>query len=224
MNRAEFFVHPQAIVEATEIGAGTRIWAFTHVMPGARIGRDCNIGEQCFIESGAMVGDSVVIKNGVSVWEGVTLGDRVFVGPNAVFTNDMTPRAKVYRPALPTRVERGASIGANVTVRCGIEIGQWSMIGAGSVVTRSVPEFALVMGNPGRVRGYVCKCGERLEFNSRDCSECACGLRFTIRGGGVVEISFEVLTPETEADRGALTRDLLRECRNSTILDRGGEL
>jgi UDP-2-acetamido-3-amino-2,3-dideoxy-glucuronate N-acetyltransferase len=222
MNRAKSFVHPQAIVETTGIGAGTRIWAFTHVMPGARIGRDCNIGEQCFIESGAVVGDSVVIKNGVSLWEGVTLGDRVFVGPNAVFTNDMAPRAKIFRHALPTRVEEGASIGANVTVRCGIEIGRWSLIGAGSVVTRSVPEFALVMGNPGRVRGYVCKCGERLEFSSRDCSECSCGMRFTLRGGGVAEISLEVLEPA--GHRVSLTRELLRDCRNSTMANRGGEL
>jgi acetyltransferase-like isoleucine patch superfamily enzyme len=224
MKRVKFFAHPQAIVEAKEIGAGTRIWAFTHVMPDARIGRDCNIGEQCFVESGAVVGNSVVIKNGVAVWEGITLGDHVFVGPNAVFTNDMTPRAKVFRQALPTCVGKGASIGANATVRCGVEIGQWAMIGAGSVVTRSVPEFALVIGNPGRVRGYVCKCGERLEFSSRDCSECICGLRFTIRGGGVVEISLEVLPAEPDASRISVTRELLRDCRTSTVVNHGGEL
>jgi acetyltransferase-like isoleucine patch superfamily enzyme len=224
MNGAEFFAHPQAIVEATEIGAGTRIWAFTHVMPGARIGRDCNIGEQCFIEAGAVAGDSVVIKNGVALWDGVELGNRVFVGPNAVFTNDMVPRAKVYRHPLPTRVEEGASIGANATVRCGVEIGRWSMIGAGAVVTRSVPEFALVIGNPGRVRGYVCKCGERLEFSPRDCSECGCGRRFTVRGGAVVEISLEVLTAEPAGQRVSVSRALLRDCRNSTVADRRGEM
>ncbi len=224
MSVLQCFTHPQAIVESTEIGPGTRIWAFTHVMPGASIGCDCNIGEQCYVESGAVVGDSVVIKNGVALWNGVWLGNFVFVGPNAVFTNDLVPRAKVYRHAIPTRVEEGASIGANVTVRCGIEIGRWAMIGAGSVVTRSVPEFALAVGNPARVRGYVCKCGESLEFNQRDSSECSCGLRYTIRGGSVVEISLEVLTAEHLDQAVSVARALLGNRGNSTVSNRRGEL
>lgn len=183
MNQTGVFAHPQAIVETEQVGVGTRIWAFTHVMRDTLIGRDCNVGEQCFIESGVVVGNSVVIKNGVALWGGVVLGDHVFVGPNVVFTNDIMPRAKIFRPAVPTRICEGASIGANATIRCGIEVGRWAMVGSGAMVTRDVPDFALVVGNPSRVRGYVCKCGEKLEFGAEDVAECACGLRFKRRDG-----------------------------------------
>jgi UDP-2-acetamido-3-amino-2,3-dideoxy-glucuronate N-acetyltransferase len=193
MAEPEIFIHSKAIVEASEIGAGTRIWAFTHIMPGARIGRDCNIGEQCFIEGGAAVGNSVVIKNGVALWDGVEFADRVFVGPNAVFTNDTNPRAKVFRNHVPTRVCEGASIGANATIRCGIEIGQWAMIGAGAVVTRDVPAFGLVFGNPARVRGYVCKCGAKLSFDGKGTAQCTCGTRFRMAEGTVSIIELAVL-------------------------------
>ncbi len=185
----EVFTHPLAIVESTDIGAGTRVWAFSHVMAGVHIGRDCNIGEQCFLEQGVTVGDSAVIKNGVAVWEGVEIGNSVFVGPNVAFTNDLVPRAKLYRACVKTNILEGASIGANATIRCGIEIGRWALIGAGCVVVKDVPDFAIVVGNPGRVKGYVCKCGAKLKFNAENWADCACGLRFRIRDGIVFVVS-----------------------------------
>ena len=157
------FIHPQALVESEEIGEGTRIWAFAHVMKGARIGKGCNIGDHSFIESGVTIGDDVTVKNGVSIWEGVEIGDRVFVGPNVAFTNDLRPRSKAYH-AKPERtvVREGASIGANATILSGITIGQYAMIGAGAVVTKDVRDFELVTGNPARHAGWVSKAGERV--------------------------------------------------------------
>lgn len=151
-----YSAHPEALVEAGEIGARTRIWAFAHVLPGARIGADCNICDHTLIEGGVTVGDRVTVKSGVQLWEGVTLEDDVFVGPNATFTNDRFPRSR-KRPAefARTRVRRGASIGANATILAGVVIGPLAMIGAGAVVTRDVPARAIVVGNPGYVRGYV---------------------------------------------------------------------
>ncbi len=151
-----YFAHPEALVESGEIGARTRIWAFAHVLRGARVGADCNICDHTLIEGGATVGDRVTIKSGVQLWEGVTLEDDVFVGPNATFTNDPFPRSR-KRPAefTRTRVRRGASVGANATILPGVVIGPMAMIGAGAVVTRDVPARAIVVGNPGYVRGYV---------------------------------------------------------------------
>lgn len=185
------FIHPQALVESTTIGEGTRIWAFAHVQAGAVVGRGCNIGDHCFLERGVRVGDDVVIKNGVSVWTGVVLEDRVFVGPNAVFTNDVMPRAKVYHDA-PERtvVREGASIGANATLLCGIEVGCYALIGAGAVVTKSVPAFALVIGNPGAIAGYRCACTRPLPDPGRAAEhQCACGRRFRIGGTSVEEVA-----------------------------------
>jgi acetyltransferase-like isoleucine patch superfamily enzyme len=189
MNSPRFFAHPNALVDSIEIGPGTRIWAFAHVMQSARIGANCNIGEQCFIEGGAVVGNDVVIKNGVALWEGVEIADKVFVGPNAVFTNDIVPRAKVFKHAVPTRVDEGASIGANATIRCGIQIGRWAVIGAGAVVTRDVPPFAMVVGNPARLLAYVCRCGERLTVDNDQAVQCACGSRFERQNGTVHELA-----------------------------------
>jgi acetyltransferase-like isoleucine patch superfamily enzyme/dTDP-4-dehydrorhamnose 3,5-epimerase-like enzyme len=150
------FVHPNALCESDQIGDGTRIWAFAHVLPGARLGSDCNICDGVFVESDVVVGDRVTIKCGVQLWNGVRLGDDVFVGPNATFTNDLFPRSKVYPDQfLGTVVEAGASIGANATILAGTTIGSGAMIGAGAVVTRSVPPNAIVVGNPGRIVGYV---------------------------------------------------------------------
>lgn len=156
MKETDYFVHANGLCEATQIGAGTRIWAFTHVLPRAVIGRDCNICDHVFIENNVTIGDRVTIKCGVQIWDGVTLEDDVFVGPNVSFTNDPFPRSKIY-PAnfSTTRVERGASIGANATVLPGVVIGRGAMIGAGAVVTRSVSPNAIVIGNPGRIVGYV---------------------------------------------------------------------
>lgn len=151
----EPFVHPQALVESSHIGAGTRVWAFAHVLPGARVGRDCNLCDGVFVENDVVVGDRVTVKCGVQLWDGVRLHDDVFVGPNATFTNDLRPRSK-RRPEkfLETVVEEGASIGANATILPGVRIGQFAMVGAGAVVTKDVPPHARVVGNPARIVGY----------------------------------------------------------------------
>ena len=150
------FQHPQALVETTAIGAGTRIWAFVHVLPGAVIGGDCNICDHVFIENDVRVGDRVTVKCGVQLWDGVTLEDDVFVGPNATFTNDRRPRSSVRRePFDRTVVRQGATIGANATILPGVVIGSHALVGAGAVVTRDVPDFAQVVGNPARITGYV---------------------------------------------------------------------
>lgn len=146
-----FYVHPNALVETTNIGDGSRIWAFVHILPKAKIGSDCNICDHVFIENDVTVGDRVTVKCGVQLWDGVHLEDDVFVGPNATFTNDPFPRSKQSFTLQQTIVKRGASIGANSTILPGITIGEKAMVAAGSVVTRDVPPFSLVMGNPARV-------------------------------------------------------------------------
>ena len=171
------FIHPNALVETTDIGEGTRVWAFAHVMKGAVVGKHCNICDHAFVESNVTIGEGVTIKNGVAVWDGVTLGDHVFVGPNAVFTNDLNPRAEVKKTReqfVLTEVREGASIGANTTIVCGVTIGRYAFVGAGTVVIRDVPDYALVVGNPARQIGFMCQCGERLP----ESLVCACGLRF----------------------------------------------
>ena len=151
-----FFVHDKGLCESTTIGAGTRIWAFAHVLPGAQIGADCNICDHVFIENDVVLGDRVTIKCGVQLWDGVRLADDVFVGPNVTFTNDMFPRSKVYPETfLQTVVGPGASLGANCTILPGVAIGRQAMVGAGAVVTRDVPAHAIVAGNPARIIGYV---------------------------------------------------------------------
>jgi UDP-2-acetamido-3-amino-2,3-dideoxy-glucuronate N-acetyltransferase len=150
-----FFVHPNAIIESNNIGKNTRLWAFVHILPRAVIGEDCNICDHVFIENDVVVGDRVTIKCGVQLWDGITLEDDVFIGPNVSFTNDLFPRSKQYlEKFLPTIVHRGASIGANATILPGLEIGRGAMIGAGAVVTRTVPPHAIVVGNPARIIGY----------------------------------------------------------------------
>ena len=178
------FKHRFSLVESRAVGPGTRVWAWAHVMKGARVGSDCNIGEHCFIETGAVLGNRVTVKNGVAIWEGVTLEDDVFLGPNAVLTNDLLPRSKVYHArVVPTLVMRGASVGANATILCGTRIGRWSLIGAGSVVTKDVPAHALVVGNPARVVGFVCRCAGRLRKRGRrgTCVVCRRKYRFSTR-------------------------------------------
>jgi len=148
--------HPAAIVESTDIGPGTRIWAFVHILAGARIGADCNICDYVFIESDVVVGDRVVIKSGVQLWDGVTLGNDVFVGPNVTFTNDPFPRSHHHQERVGrTTVKAGASIGANATILPGVTIGERAMVGAATVVTRDVPPDTIVVGNPARISGYV---------------------------------------------------------------------
>ncbi len=150
------FVHPLACCESTHIGERTRVWAFAHVLPGARIGADCNICDHVFIENDVIVGDRVTVKCGVQLWDGLRIEDDVFIGPNATFTNDPYPRSKQYPEAFAqTTLGRGASIGANATILPGLSIGQHAMVGAGAVVTRSVPPHAIVRGNPARITGYA---------------------------------------------------------------------
>lgn len=156
-------IHSAAIVETREVGAGTRIWAFAHLLPGSRVGRDCNVCDHTFIESGVVLGDRVTVKCGIYIWTGVVCEDDVFLGPNVVFTNDLFPRSRRHPGEYArTLVRKGASLGANATIVAGTTIGRWAMIGAGSVVTRDVPDFALVYGNPARRRGWVSRFGRKL--------------------------------------------------------------
>ena len=155
------FVHPSALVErGAALGARTRIWHRAHIREGSRIGSDCNIGFGVYVDTDVLIGDRCKIQNHVSVYRGVSLDDEVFVGPSAAFTNDLYPRAiSDDWEVVPTHVGRGASIGANATVVCGSEIGDWAMIAAGAIVTSDVPAHGLIVGAPGRVRGWVCRCG-----------------------------------------------------------------
>jgi UDP-2-acetamido-3-amino-2,3-dideoxy-glucuronate N-acetyltransferase len=158
------FVHPTAIVEeGASLGDGTSVWHHVHVRAGARVGRNCTLGKNVFVDRDVSIGDRVKVQNNVSVYAGVTLADDVFVGPSAVFTNDRFPRAFAVDWAIvPTRVDRGASIGANATIVCGVHIGELAMVGSGAVVTRDVAAHALVTGNPAAISGWVCTCGVSL--------------------------------------------------------------
>jgi UDP-2-acetamido-3-amino-2,3-dideoxy-glucuronate N-acetyltransferase len=162
------------IDDGASIGVETRIWHFCHVMAGARVGARCVLGQNVFVASGAVVGDGCRVQNNVSIYDGVVLADEVFVGPSAVFTNVRTPRTAVSRKDafVPTRVGRGATIGANATIVCGVEIGEYALIGAGAVVTRDVPAHALVVGVPGRRAGWACACGEVLPRRGATCTAC----------------------------------------------------
>jgi len=173
------FLHPLAVCESEDVGPRTRVWAFAHVLPGAVIGADCNVCDHVFVEGGARVGDRVTIKNGVLLWDHVTVEDDVFLGPSTTFTNDPTPRSAVKKdPAqlVPTLVRRGASVGANATILCGITIGPAAFVGAGAVVVRDVAAHALVVGNPARRIGWSCDCGQRLDAVLR----CGCGRRYRL--------------------------------------------
>jgi UDP-2-acetamido-3-amino-2,3-dideoxy-glucuronate N-acetyltransferase len=172
-----FFQHSHAVVEpGATIGKGTRIWAFAHIVKGAVLGADCNICDHTFIEGQVRIGNRATIKSGVFLWDGLVLEDDVFIGPAAVFTNDYRPRSrKQLKDIAQTILKEGCTVGANSTTLPGLTIGKWAMIGAGAVVTRSVPDFALVRGNPARVVGWVCRCGEKLVPSPDARLICKCG-------------------------------------------------
>ncbi len=177
----DYFAHESAYIDlGAQIGKGTKIWHFCHIMPGAQIGEDCSFGQNVFVANRVKIGNSVKIQNNVSVYEGVILEDYVFCGPSMVFTNVKTPRSAYPRNSssdyLTTRVQYGASIGANATVVCGVTIGKWAFIAAGAVVTKDVPAYALVAGVPGQIMGWACECGARLDFAGQTKTTCAaCG-------------------------------------------------
>ena len=187
-------VHPSSFVdEGCEIGEGTKIWHFCHIMPRARIGRRCNLGQNVVVSPDVVVGDNVKIQNNVSLYTGVILEDDVFCGPSMVFTNVVNPRSHVPRKEeyRQTLVKRGASIGANTTIVCGHTIGRYAFVGAGAVVTKDVPDFALVVGNPARITGWMCACGVKLASGrvapvSATCR--ACGSKYRADGDRLVQV------------------------------------
>ncbi len=166
MDKKDYFVHESSYIDQPcEIGKGTKIWHFSHVMQNSKIGNNCNIGQNVVISPNVIIGNNVKIQNNVSVYTGVTCEDDVFLGPSCVFTNVINPRSFIERKNeyKKTVVSKGASIGANATIVCGVNIGKYAFVGAGAVVTKDVPDYALVIGNPARVAGYVCECGNKLE-------------------------------------------------------------
>lgn len=190
---ATYQAHETAVIDpGCTIGDGTRIWHFSHIMPGCIIGRNCNIGQNVVISPQVVLGDNVKVQNNVSVYTGVTCGDDVFLGPSCVFTNVVNPRSAVSRKDqyLKTHVGRGASIGANATIVCGHTIGEYAMIGAGAVVTKDIPPYALVVGNPSRLIGWVSEYGHRLSFNEKGIATCPeSNQRYLLEGDVVRRIS-----------------------------------
>mgnify|MGYP005832466205 FL=1 len=183
-----YFAHPTAVIdEPVEIGEGTKIWHFSHIASGARIGKNCNIGQNVFIDSGAVLGNNIKVQNNVSVYSGVILEDDVFCGPSMVFTNVFNPRSFISRKKefRKTLVGKGATIGANTTIVCGNTIGQYAFIGASSVITRDIPDYALVYGNPGKVKGWVCQCAVEIAFRSGEAECPACGKKYRKNSTGV---------------------------------------
>jgi len=177
-----YFISDLAVVETDNVGEGTRIWAYVHVHQGAVIGKRCNIGENCYIESDVVIGDDVVVKNGVSLWDGLRIADKVFIGPNATFTNEKYPRVMAIpreRILVGATLEEGASVGANATILSGLVLGAYCMVGAGSVVVESAPAYGIVYGNPAKLCGYICKCACKLVF-SNGYAMCRCGREYRL--------------------------------------------
>jgi UDP-2-acetamido-3-amino-2,3-dideoxy-glucuronate N-acetyltransferase len=183
----KFFAHNTAIIDdGAQIGEGSKIWHFSHIMAGAVLGKNCNLGQNVFIANGVVLGDNVKVQNNVSIYAGVVCEDDVFLGPSMVFTNVSNPRSAVNRKGeyTKTRVGKGATIGANATVVCGHDIGNYAFIGAGSVVTKTVPAYALVVGNPAKQIGWMSEHGERLEFDSNGDAVCrGSGVKYKLEGG-----------------------------------------
>ena len=187
-----YFAHETAVVdEGCSIGEGTKIWHFSHIMPNCTIGEGCNIGQNVVVSPGVILGKNVKIQNNVSIYTGVICEDDVFLGPSMVFTNVINPRSAVNRKEeyAKTIVRKGASIGANATIVCGHDIGKFAFIGAGAVVTKHVPDYALVVGNPARQMGWMSEFGERLEFDASGRATCAgSGETYILENGGVQKL------------------------------------
>jgi len=189
---SDYYVHPTAVIDdGCQIGGGTKIWHFCHVMSGAQLGRRCILGQNCFIDRNVEIGDNVKIQNNVSVYTGCHIEDHAFLGPSAVFTNVITPRSAFPRtdPArdyVDTWVRRGASIGANATIRCGVELGEWCLVGSGAVVTKNVRPHAIMVGIPAKQAGWACQCAGVLECRESDgrwiCPESNCNREYEIEG------------------------------------------
>lgn len=177
-------IHSHALVETNQIGEGTRVWAFVHILEGAVIGSGCNICDHCYIENGVSIGNNVTVKCGIYIWDGVTIEDDVFLGPNVVFTNDIRPRSKQYIEPAKTIIKKGASIGANSTILAGNTIGEYAMTGIGSVITRDVPDYALVYGNPARIKGWVDEQGNKLTETKPGIWKSINGLTYVSNGKG----------------------------------------
>lgn len=194
MSTAEtYFAHPTAVVdEGCQIGQGTKIWHFSHVMPNCKIGENCNIGQNVVISPEVVLGNNVKVQNNVSIYTGVVCEDDVFLGPSMVFTNVVNPRSAINRRAqyARTRVKKGATIGANATIVCGHDIGCYAFIGAGAVVTKNVPDYALVMGNPARQQGWMSEYGHRLFFDAQNLATCPeTGERYQLESGRVKKLN-----------------------------------
>lgn len=193
MKEINYFAHQTAVIdEGAIIGAGTKIWHFSHIMPDCIIGEVCNIGQNVVVSPGVILGRNVKVQNNVSIYTGVICEDDVFLGPSMVFTNVINPRSAIVRKDQyrSTIVRKGASIGANATVICGVELGRYCMIGAGAVVTKSVPDYALVVGNPARQIGWVSEYGHRLHFDQNNIATCPeSGIKYHLHNNQVVEIN-----------------------------------
>lgn len=192
MKDKDYFIHESAYIdELVKIGKGTKIWHFSHIMKGAELGENCTIGQNVFIGPSVRIGNNAKIQNNVSVYEGVTLEDDVFCGPSMVFTNVDRPRSAYPREHddyLPTLVKRGATIGANATIVCGHTLGEYCFIGAGAVVTKDIPAYAIVYGNPARIHGWVCQCGQKLNFEGDQATCAVCGRKYRKEKGIVLSL------------------------------------
>lgn len=183
----DYFAHESACIdEGCEIGEGTKIWHFSHIMRGSKIGKRCNIGQNVVVSPDVVLGDGCKVQNNVSIYTGVVCEEGVFLGPSCVFTNVINPRAFIERKSeyRKTTLKKGASVGANATIVCGHDIGRYALVGAGAVVTRDVPDYAMVYGCPAEVRGWVCQCGERLRFSGGGAVCSVCGKRYQMNESG----------------------------------------
>ena len=189
MSEKNYFVHESSYIDAPcEIGEGTKVWHFSHIMKHSKVGRNCNIGQNVFISSGVVIGNNVKIQNNVSVYTGVTCEDDVFLGPSCVFTNVINPRSFIERKEeyKQTIVKKGATIGANATIVCGYKVGKYALVGAGAVVTKDVPDYALVVGNPAGIIGYVCECGNRLSKSNNKYICSLCSKKYLMVNGSII--------------------------------------